>query len=80
MGKLLCQCYQAAAAAFYKTGSYTLPPDKGWGDVLCLDVVCLLGTEVQSLLEGSDVESAPLPPIEEEHNELDSDIDLDAMD
>ncbi|CAL5228172.1 g11253 [Coccomyxa viridis] len=36
--------------------------------------------EVHSLLEGSDVESAPLPPIEEEHNELDSDIDLDAMD
>ena len=31
-------------------------------------------------LLASDVDSSPLPPIEEEHNDLDSDIDLDAMD
>lgn len=36
--------------------------------------------DAPSLLDGSDVASTPLPPIEEEHNELDSDIDLDAMD
>ena len=35
---------------------------------------------MQHLLEESEVDSCPLPPIEEEHNDLDSDIDLDAMD
>ena len=56
-------------------------PDKGCSDASWLDRVCCGSfAEVHSLLEGSDVESAPLPPIEEEHNELDSDIDLDAMD
>ena len=35
---------------------------------------------MQQMLAGSDVDSTPLPPIAEQHNELDSDIDLDAMD
>lgn len=41
---------------------------------------CVGAADAQQLLAGSDVDSMPLPPIEEEHNELDSDIDLDAMD
>jgi hypothetical protein len=31
-------------------------------------------------LLASDLDSSALPAIEEEHNDLDSDIDLDAMD
>ena len=41
---------------------------------------CMLLAGMQHLLEESEVDSCPLPPIEEEHNDLDSDIDLDAMD